>query len=116
MIECVPDDTTTTRVLRLLGLLQARRTWPGPELARRLGVTGRTLRRDVERVRALGYRVEADRGSAGGYRLGAGADLPPLLLTDEEAVTLAVSLQTITASGPVVGLAESGLTALAKIE
>jgi len=112
----VPDDNTTTRVLRLLGLLQSRRTWPGPELARRLGVTGRTLRRDIERVRALGYRVEADRGSAGGYRLAAGADLPPLLLTDEEAVTLAVSLQTAAVNGPAVGVADTGLTVLAKLE
>lgn len=112
----VSDESTTTRVLRLLGLLQSRRTWPGPELAERLGVTARTLRRDVERVRALGYRVDADRGSTGGYRLAAGTSLPPLLLSDEEAVTLAVSLQTTAVNGSSVGMAETGLEVLAKLE
>jgi len=77
---------TTTRALSLLNLLQTHRHWPGTELARRLGVTERTVRRDVERLRELGYRIESAPGVAGGYRLEAGSAVPPLLLTDEEAV------------------------------
>src|SRR2546423_3765865 len=76
---------TSTRLLRLLTLLQSRREWPGPELADRLAVTTRTLRHDVARLRELGYPVEASPGVAGGYRLGPGAALPPLLLDDDEA-------------------------------
>ncbi|MBM7172336.1 YafY family transcriptional regulator [Streptomyces sp. G44] len=83
---------TTERVLTLLGLLQRRRAWTGPELAERLGVTPRTVRRDVERLRALGYPVHAGQGVGGGYRLGPGQTLPPLLLDDEEAIATAVSL------------------------
>lgn len=106
---------TSARLLRLLSLLQARPDWAGPELARRLEVTPRTLRRDVARLRDLGYPVHATTGVAGGYRLGAGASLPPLLLDDEEAVAVAVSLRTA-ASQSVAGLAETALRALAKLE
>ena len=83
---------TTERVLTLLGLLQQRRVWTGPELAERLGVTVRTVRRDVGRLRTLGYPVHAGQGVGGGYQLGAGQALPPLLLDDEEAIATAVSL------------------------
>jgi predicted DNA-binding transcriptional regulator YafY len=74
-------SATTSRVLQLLGLLQARRVWTGRELAQQLSVTGRSVRRDVERLRELGYPVEASKGSGGGYRLGAGAALAPLRAT-----------------------------------
>ncbi|MER7368835.1 helix-turn-helix transcriptional regulator, partial [Nonomuraea wenchangensis] len=83
---------TSARLLKLLSLLQAHREWSGPELASRLGVSTRTIRNDVERLRTLGYPVHATPGVAGGYRLGAGAALPPLLLDDEEAVAVAVGL------------------------
>ena len=106
---------TSARLLRLLSLLQARPDWAGPELARRLEITPRTLRRDVQRLRDLGYPVAATPGVAGGYRLGAGAALPPLLLDDEEAVAVAVSLRTA-ASQSVTGIAETSLRALAKLE
>jgi predicted DNA-binding transcriptional regulator YafY len=106
---------TSARLLRLLSLLQARPDWAGAELARRLEITPRTLRRDVQRLRDLGYPVTATRGVAGGYRLGAGAALPPLLLDDEEAVAVAVSLRTA-ASQSVTGIAETSLGALAKLE
>jgi predicted DNA-binding transcriptional regulator YafY len=106
---------TSARLLRLLSLLQARPGWPGPDLAARLGVTARTLRRDIQRLRDLGYPVHATPGVAGGYRLAPGATLPPLLLTDDEAVAVAVSLQTA-ASQPVTGIAETSLSALAKLE
>jgi predicted DNA-binding transcriptional regulator YafY len=106
---------TSARLLRLLSLLQARPDWGGPELARRLEITPRTLRRDVQRLRDLGYPVAATPGVAGGYRLGAGAALPPLLLDDEEAVAVAVSLRTA-ASQSVTGIAETSLRALAKLE
>ncbi|HEY8589096.1 MAG TPA: HTH domain-containing protein, partial [Naasia sp.] len=109
------DSTTASRVLTLLGLLQTHRHWPGSELARRLGVTARTLRRDIDRVRSLGYRVESVPGVAGGYRLSGGAALPPLLLTDDEAVTMAIGLRVAATQG----LADGGsttLTALAKLE
>ncbi|MGH3407433.1 MAG: helix-turn-helix transcriptional regulator [Streptosporangiaceae bacterium] len=106
---------TSARLLRLLSLLQARPEWPGPELATRLAITPRTLRRDIQRLRDLGYPVQATPGVAGGYRLGAGAALPPLLLDDDEAVAVAVSLQTA-ASQSVTGIAETALSALAKLE
>ncbi|WP_369696588.1 helix-turn-helix transcriptional regulator [Nocardiopsis sp. YSL2] len=106
---------TTERVLTLLGLLQRRRVWTGPELADRLGVTARTVRRDVERLRALGYPVHADQGVGGGYRLGRGQDLPPLLLDDEEAISTAVSLLA-GAGGAVAGADEAALRALAKLD
>ncbi|MBO3095364.1 helix-turn-helix transcriptional regulator [Cellulomonas dongxiuzhuiae] len=89
------SGTTTTRLLRLLSLLQTPRDWPGPALADRLGVSERTVRRDVDRLRTMGYRVHADRGSAGGYRLEAGAELPPLLLDDDQVTAIAVALQAV---------------------
>ncbi|GAA4525653.1 helix-turn-helix transcriptional regulator [Amycolatopsis samaneae] len=107
--------TTSERLLRLLSLLQARRDWPGSELAARLGVDVRTIRRDVERLRGLGYPVHATSGVAGGYRLGAGAALPPLLLDDDEAVAVAVGLRTA-ANGTVAGIEETSVRALAKLE
>lgn len=106
---------TTSRVLALLSLLQTHRLWRGPELAERLGVTARTLRRDVERLRGLGYRVEAERGAAGGYRLEAGSELPPLLLDDDEAVTIAIGLRAAATQGLADGERIS-LSALAKFE
>ncbi|MCZ2827882.1 WYL domain-containing protein [Modestobacter sp. VKM Ac-2986] len=98
-----PTSGTSSRLLVLLSLLQARRDWPGATLADRLGVTSRTVRRDVDRLRELGYPVQASKGPDGGYRLGAGADLPPLLFDDEQAVALAVALQLATTSGAGVG-------------
>nr|WP_084706069.1 WYL domain-containing protein [Prauserella rugosa] len=103
------------RLLRLLSLLQTRREWPGSELARRLGVTTRTLRRDVDRLRALDYPVHSTGGTGGGYRLGQGSRLPPLLLDDEEAVAVGVALATAAAQLPVAGLGESATRALAKL-
>jgi predicted DNA-binding transcriptional regulator YafY len=110
------DDmaNTSNRTLRLLSLLQTHRYWPGGELADRLGVSVRTLRRDVDRLRELGYPVEAQRGVDGGYQLAAGAALPPLVVDDEEAVALAVGLQAA-AQGPVAGIAESSVRVLAKV-
>lgn len=104
---------TSARLLRLLSLLQARRDWTGPALAERLGVTTRTVRNDVERLRNLGYPVHATPGAAGGYRLGAGAAMPPLLLDDEEAVAVAVGLRT---ANTVTGIEETAVRALAKLE
>ncbi|MFG1942731.1 helix-turn-helix transcriptional regulator [Nonomuraea sp. NPDC048826] len=106
---------TSARLLKLLSLLQAHREWSGPELSQRLGVTTRTIRNDVERLRTLGYPVHATPGVAGGYRLGAGAALPPLLLDDEEAVAVAVGLGRA-AGGGVRGIEESSVRALAKLE
>ncbi|WP_369182315.1 helix-turn-helix transcriptional regulator [Streptomyces sp. Y1] len=105
---------TSTRTLRLLSLLQTHRYWPGEELADRLGVSVRTLRRDIDRLRELGYPVEAQRGVDGGYQLAAGAALPPLVIDDEEAVALAVGLQAA-ADSPVEGVAEASVRVLAKI-
>jgi predicted DNA-binding transcriptional regulator YafY len=105
---------TSDRTLRLLSLLQARRFWPGGELAGRLEVSPRTLRRDIDRLRDLGYPIHAQPGAAGGYQLGAGAALPPLVLDDEEAVALAIGLQTA-AQSAVEGIAESSVRALAKV-
>ena len=106
---------TSARLLRLLALLQARRFWSGADLADRLEITARTLRRDVDRLRALGYPVNAATGRAGGYQLGAGAALPPLLLDDDEALAVTVSLRTA-ASGTVTGMEEAALRALSKLE
>jgi predicted DNA-binding transcriptional regulator YafY len=106
---------TSARLLRLLSLLQSRRDWTGSELAGRLGVGLRTLRRDIDRLRDLGYPVDAAPGVAGGYRLGIGAALPPLLLDDEEAVAVAISLHTAT-TGSVAGLEETALRALTKVQ
>ena len=105
---------TSGRLLRLLSLLQSRRELSGTELAERLGVTTRTLRRDVDRLRGLGYPVEASAGVAG-YRLGVGATLPPLLLDDDEAVAVALGLRTA-ANGTVAGIEETAVRALAKLE
>ncbi|MEV0396145.1 helix-turn-helix transcriptional regulator [Polymorphospora rubra] len=105
---------TSTRMLQLLSLLQTHRYWPGSELADRLSVSERTLRRDIDRLRELGYPVDATRGVAGGYQLQAGAALPPLLLDDEEAVAIAVGLRTA-AGGAVEGIAETSVRALAKV-
>ncbi len=104
----------TARLLRLLSLLQTHRYWPGGELAGRLDVSVRTLRRDVERLRELGYPVQAQRGVDGGYQLAAGAALPPLVLDDEEAVALALALMNA-AGSPVAGVAEAAVRALAKV-
>ena len=106
---------TTERVLHLLGLLQQRPVWTGPELAERLGVTTRSIRRDVERLRALGYPVHATQGIGGGYQLGRGRGLPPLLLDNAEAVAVAVSLR-MAAGGTVSGASEAALRTLAKLD
>jgi predicted DNA-binding transcriptional regulator YafY len=105
---------TSVRLLRLLALLQARPHWSGAELAERLEVTSRTVRNDMERLRILGYEIHSTTGTAGGYRLGAGAALPPLLLDDEEAIAVAVSLQAA-AGGTVTGVEETSLRALTKL-
>jgi predicted DNA-binding transcriptional regulator YafY len=106
---------TSARLLRLLSLLQTPRDWTGTELSQRLEVSPRTIRNDIERLRALGYPVHATRGSIGGYRLEAGASMPPLLLDDDEAVAVAIGLRTAT-SGAVTGIEETSLRALAKLE
>ena len=106
---------TSARLLRLLSLLQSRPDWTGAELAGRLGVTGRTVRRDVDRLRALGYPVDAVPGVGGGYRLGIGATMPPLLLDDDEASAVAIALA-VTAGGAVAGMEEAALAALAKLD
>jgi predicted DNA-binding transcriptional regulator YafY len=106
---------TASRLLELLSLMQARRDWPGPELARRLGVSERTVRRDVDRLRRLGYPVESSTGPAGRYRLAAGAAMPPLLLDEDEAVAIAVGLRTAAWSA-VDGIEETSLRALVKLE
>lgn len=106
---------TSARLLRLLSLLQSHREWSGAQLADRLDVTARTVRRDIDRLRELGYPVHSVSGTAGGYRLGAGAELPPLLLDDDEAVAVAVGLRTAAAGG-VEGIEETSVRALAKLE
>ena len=106
---------TSARLLRLLSLLQARRDWTGTELAARLGVTTRTIRNDMDRLRGLGYPVDARPGVAGGYRLGTGGALPPLLLDDEEAVAVAIGLRAA-ASGSIVGIEETSVRALVKLQ
>src|ERR671935_1618673 len=105
---------TSSRMLRLLSLLQTHRYWPGNELAERLEVSVRTLRRDVDKLRDLGYPVEAQRGVDGGYQLAAGAAMPPLVLDNEEAVALAIGLRAA-AQGPVAGIEEASVRALAKV-
>ncbi|MFB7711110.1 helix-turn-helix transcriptional regulator [Streptomyces sp. NPDC056105] len=106
---------TSARLLRLLSLLQARREWSGADLADRLGVTPRTVRRDVDRLRGLGYPVDASPGTGGGYRMGAGAELPPLLLDDDEAVAVAVGLRASAGQG-IEGIGETSVRALSKLE
>jgi predicted DNA-binding transcriptional regulator YafY len=106
---------TPARLLTLLSLLQTPREWPGSELAERLGVSPRTIRRDIERLRDLGYPVQATMGPVGGYRLAAGTAMPPLLLDDEEAVAIAVGLRTA-AGHAVAGIEEASVRALAKLQ
>ena len=106
---------TTARALSLLNLLQTHRHWQGTDLAQRLGVTERTVRRDVERLRGLGYRIESASGVAGGYRLESGGALPPLLLSDDEAVAMAIGLR-LAASQRLIGGHDTTVTALAKLE
>src|SRR5437879_6270804 len=106
---------TSARLLRLLTRLETRRDWSGAQLAERLEVSTRTLRNDMARLRALGYPVEAAPGVAGGYRLGAGAALPPLLLEDDEAVAVAVALRSSTGGG-VAAIEETSVRALVKLE
>lgn len=105
--------TPTSRLLRLLSLLQARRDWPGSALARRLEVSDRTVRRDVERLREMGYRIGATHGPDGGYRLEAGTELPPLLFDDDQAVAVTVALQAAALSS--AGIEEPALRALATL-
>ncbi|MBV6701610.1 YafY family transcriptional regulator [Kitasatospora aureofaciens] len=105
---------TPARLLNLLSLLQAPREWPGSELAERLGVSPRTIRRDIDRLRDLGYPVQATMGAVGGYRLVAGTAMPPLLLDDEEAVAIAVGLRAA-AGHAVVGIEEASVRALGKL-
>jgi predicted DNA-binding transcriptional regulator YafY len=109
------SESTSSRLLTLLSLLQGRRDWPGQELADRLEVSGRTVRRDVDRLRELGYPVESLTGPAGGYRLAAGTALPPLLLDDDEAIAIAVGLRTA-ARASVTGIEETSVRALVKLE
>src|SRR3954465_14505597 len=111
----VSDSAPTHRALRLLELFQARRVWPGSELAQRVGTDARTLRRDIERLRGLGYGIETRRGPGGGYRLSTGSDLPPLVFPPDEALAVAAALASSAASGSAGG-GELALTALAKIE
>src|SRR5216684_8248534 len=106
---------TSSRLLELLSLLQGRRDWPGDELAARLEVSGRTIRRDIERLRQLGYPVDSVTGPAGGYRLRAGSAMPPLLLDDDEAIAIAVGLRTA-ARASVTGIEETAVRALVKLE
>ena len=107
-------SNTSARMLRLLSLLQTHRFWPGGQLAERLEVSDRTLRRDVDRLRDLGYPVNATRGVSGGYQLEAGGSLPPLLLEDDEAIAVAVGLRTA-AGGAVDGIEETSVRALTKV-
>ena len=111
----MPDATTASRLLTLLSLLQGRRDWPGGELAARLEVSPRTIRRDVERLRDLGYPVQSLTGPAGGYTLHAGTAMPPLLLDDDEAIAIAVGLRTAARSS-VAGIEETSVRALVKLE
>ena len=109
------ETSTSSRLLTLLSLLQGRRDWPGGELASRLEVSPRTVRRDVERLRNLGYPIESLSGPAGGYRMAAGTAMPPLLLDDEEAIAIAVGLRTA-ARASVEGIEETSIRALVKLE
>ncbi len=106
---------TSARLLRLLSLFQARRYWSGRDLSDRLEVTPRTLRRDVDKLRSLGYPIHSSAGLEGGYQLGAGSTMPPLLLDDEEAVAVALGVRSA-ATGAIQGIEEASLRALAKIE
>ena len=105
--------TTTSRLLRLLSLLQTRRDWPGTLLAERLEISDRTVRRDIDRLREMGYSIQATMGPDGGYRLDAGTELPPLLFDDDQVVALTVALQSATATG--AGIEEAALRALTTV-
>ena len=106
---------TSARLLRLLSILQARPVWTAPQLADRLEITTRTVRRDITRLRELGYPVDAEPGPGGGYRLSRGASMPPLLLADDEAVAVAIGLR-LAADGTVEGLDDATVSALAKLD
>jgi predicted DNA-binding transcriptional regulator YafY len=106
---------TSARLLKLLSLLQTRKHWSGSELAERLGVSGRTVRNDIDRLRELGYPVDATRGGQGGYQLGAGAEMPPLLLDDDEAIAIVLALSVAQSSG-VAGTEEASARALGKLQ
>lgn len=108
-----PPTSTTARLLRLLSLLQTRRDWPGTLLAERLEISHRTVRRDVDRLRDLGYNIHATMGPDGGYRLDAGSELPPLLFDEEQAIAIAIALQSATAVG--AGIEEAAVRALATV-
>lgn len=112
-VPTVASTMTSARLLSLLSLLQVRRDWPAGQLARRLGVSDRTVRRDVDRLRELGYPVRTARGPDGGYRLEAGSDLPPLLFDDEQAVALAVALRLAVVTG--AGIEEAAARALTTV-
>jgi predicted DNA-binding transcriptional regulator YafY len=114
-MESSPVQSSAARLLEVLSLLQARPQWNAVELAERLGITERTVRRDMAKLRDLGYPVEADPGRSGGYRLGIGRALPPLLLTDDEAVAVAVGLRAAASTG-VTGYEEAAVAALTKLE
>ena len=105
--------TTTSRLLRLLSLLQTRRDWPGVVLAERLDISHRTVRRDVDRLREMGYRIQATMGPDGGYRLDAGNELPPLLFDDDQVIALALALRAVTVTG--AGIEEAALRALTTV-
>ncbi|MFU8946321.1 helix-turn-helix transcriptional regulator [Mycetocola zhadangensis] len=105
--------STTSRLLLLLSLLQTRRDWPGRVLAERLQITDRTVRRDVDRLREMGYRIQAVKGPDGGYRLEAGSDLPPLLFDDDQAIAIAVALRAATVAG--AGIEEAAVRALTTV-
>ncbi|MEU7046151.1 WYL domain-containing protein [Streptomyces varsoviensis] len=107
------STTTSSRLLALLSMLQARRDWPGGLLAERLSVSERTVRRDIDRLRELGYRVQAIKGPEGGYRLEAGSQMPPLLFDEEQAVALAVALRIAVGTG--AGIEEAAARALATV-
>lgn len=105
----------TARSLQLLSLLQRHRVWPGDELADRLGVTTRTLRRDVDRLRGLGYRVDSTAGAGGGYRLGPSSQIPPMLLDDDDAVAIAIGLR-MAAGATIDGIDDAAVATMAKLE
>ena len=110
-----PTGDPTARALQLLSLLQTHRVWPGGELAERLGVTTRTLRRDIDRLRSLGYRVDATTGTGGGYQLGPSSQIPPMLLDDDDAVAIAIGLR-MAAGATIDGIDQAAVGTMAKLE
>jgi predicted DNA-binding transcriptional regulator YafY len=110
------DDSTTSRILRLLTLLQSHQFWLGRDLAERLGVSSRTLRRDIDRLRDLDYRVNAVRGASGGYQLESGSELPPMIFSSDEAVALALALQAAVSTTSIAGIGDITIAAFAKLE